>query len=90
MIKMLEFMLLVEMFKLVGKIVLYVGTVVAVLLILFLMFVFYFICVSEDNCTACPGALDGTCNRCKIHKNKMKRERKDAKKKQKLNEGGEK
>lgn len=87
----MEVILVIEVLLIIGKILLGLLIAIAVLVIAFLGFVFHCICTSEDNCTACPGALDGSCARCRIHKNKVKRAKKESKEQEKLmNKGGKK
>ena len=80
---MMEFMLLFEIFKIIAKFLFILGCVFLGSLIIIVAIIFYLICTSEDNCTACPGALDGSCSRCRIHKNRLKREKKEYKKQSK-------
>ena len=87
----MEVILVIEVLLIIGKVLLGLLIAIAVLVIAFLGLMFYCICISEDNCTACPGALDGSCARCRIHKNKVKRAKKESKKQEKLmNKRGEK
>lgn len=81
----MEVILVIRLLLMLGKIALYVVGALFLVVIAFVGFVFYCICTSEDNCTGCPGALDGSCRRCRIHKNKVKQQKKEAKKR---NEGG--
>lgn len=85
----MELMLVIELLLLYGKAVLCMIGAAILILLVFLGFVFYCICTSEDNCTACPGALDGSCARCRIHKSKLRRARRNEKRHEKLmNKGG--
>lgn len=80
----MEVILVIEVLLIIGKVLLGLLIVTAVLVITFIGLVFYCICTSEDNCTACPGALDGSCARCRIHKNKVKRSKKESKEQEKI------
>lgn len=57
----------------IGKAILLTIGVGSGLFMLLCAYIFHLICTSEDNCTACPGALNGSCAKCRIHKNKMKK-----------------
>lgn len=67
---------MIEVLIFAGKAILITIGISAGLFILLCAYVFHLMCTSKDNCTACPGALNGSCARCRIHKNKKKKEEK--------------
>lgn len=83
---MMELLLLWEILKIVGKVLFWIIVAIIATVVILVSICFYFVCTAEDNCIACPGALDGSCNRCRIQKNKLKREKKEAKRN--LRKGG--
>lgn len=53
-----------------------IGTAVIIFVITLvaaLLFVFYLMCIDEDNCTACKGQELGECMSCIVYKHKLKR-----------------